>query len=232
MTSDIKAFFDAHPEEDVSGHDEAAMDRYMQSMSADMAEAHAFAEANGIPFISAVVIVRDRGAAERSKRWVQKGLDARVAMAFVGSYARLDFALWAVENGHMDRSYLLDVLPDLWRGSDPDDTDPRFHALWLEAFHRNGDVIVTDLDLSERLPSALRKEYVTVYRGELGTDDPRGIAWSLDPDIAAKFAKTGGLRGVIDLGGTIHVKRVPMSRVLGYLHHRGEAEVVIDPGIL
>lgn len=222
MTSDIREFLAANPDLDAEPS--------MEDLGDTMARAHAFADEHTIPFISAYVIIKDVEGGERMHHWVERGLDARTALAFVGSFARLDFCVWAVEQGHMDRGFLLDNLPDLWRGSDPDDTDPRFLALWLEARDRNGGRLITDLDEGEDIPAVfVLGEWVTVYRGELGTDDPRGIAWSLDPAIAAKFAKTGGLRGAIDLGGTVHVRKVPVEDVIAYLHHRGEAEVVIDP---
>jgi hypothetical protein len=220
----LKDFLDAHPEE---RNPDITSDEFGREMQAEMAKAHAMAEREGIPLLAAYVIVRDQSSDARSRRWVGMGLDVADAMPFVGSYGRLDFALWAVEQGHLTRDALLDDLPDLWRGSDPDDTDPRFAALWAEAKARNGGRYVADTTIVP-LPVA-PDGTVVIYRGQFNRHDPaNGIAWSTDRVVAEKFAATGGLRGVNGHVGRMHTGRIHVDHVLGWLTGRGESEVVVD----
>jgi len=177
-----------------------------------------------IPFIGALVIAGDRLSAERSDRWLAEGMPFDDALAFVGSYARLDWALRAQERGATSRGWLLDRLPHLWSGSDPDDTDPRFLALWREAFARNGHRPILD---GRRLPPG---DVLTVYRGQF-RDAPLGIAWSLDRRVAEAFARSGGLRGAIQ-GGVVLTRSARRRDVLAYLTGRDESEVIVDPSLL
>jgi len=195
-----------------------------QTLAADLARKQ------GIPYISAVVIAGDITSGERSKAWVERGLDATDAVGFVGSFARLDFVVWAVDHGHLSNEYLMENLPDLWRGSDPDDTDPRFLQLWKRAWLADEATIFDSPKGMTLLDIATDGEWVKVYRGQVG--DPKqapGIAWSTDWKVANKFAKTGGLRGVIDLGGYVLTRWVRREDILAYLVGRGESEVVVDP---
>ncbi len=199
--------------------------------SARMTRAHELSEANGIPFIAAFVIAQDQFASERSKEWVKLGLDAREAMGFVGSYARLDFALWAVAEGHMDKAVLLDVLPGLWRGSDPDDTDSRFLALWNEARDLHGGTILDNEDRPLPVHTDVYGDpWLVLYRGQLTLDEP-GIAWTTDYAIARKFSSNGGLRGVNRVGHVL-ARRAHPKDALAYLTGRSESEVVIGPANL
>lgn len=172
-----------------------------------------------LPVMSAFTIAGDLMSVERSKEWVARGMDAADALTFVGSYGRLEFALWAVKNGHMPEDVLLEMLPDLWRGSDPDDTDPRFLALWQKAWVRNGKRTVRD---GPHLPKGTT---LRVYRGQ-DDDAPLGIAWSLDRKIAEKFARGAGTRQS-SRPGTVLVMEVPRTAVLAYLTGRGESEVIL-----
>lgn len=172
-----------------------------------------------LSMISAMIIAGDRLTSERSKQWTRDGLPAVDALPYVGSYGRLEFAVWAVDEGRLPIETLLDQLPGLWRGSDPDDTNPRYLALWKAAWFRNGEKTVRD---GPHLPkgSALR-----CYRGQ---DDgaPLGIAWSLDKKVAEKFARGAGSRQG-NRGGTVMEMVVPRKEVLAYLTGRGEAEVIL-----
>lgn len=186
-----------------------------------------------IPPIAAIVIAGDIASAKRSEQWVEQGADAEEVLGFVGSYARLDFAVKMYEAGKLSEGYLLDNLPDLWRGSDPDDSDPRFLKLWTKARERHvygqkkgqRTSYITD---GKKLP----KGPLMVYRGERGNPSyPTGIAWTTDLHIAEKFARTGGLRA--NTGpGTVFKARVPKDQVLAYLTGRGENEVIFDPAWL
>ncbi|MGV0985108.1 MAG: hypothetical protein ACOYB2_11165 [Limnohabitans sp.] len=113
-----------------------------------------------LPVGSAFTIASDLASVERSKEWVNRGMSAETALPFVGSYGRLEFVLWAVDNGHMAENDLLDMLPDLWRGADPDDTDTRFLELWQKAWIRNGKRPVRD---GKHLPKG---HTLRVFRGQ------------------------------------------------------------------
>lgn len=190
--------------------------------------------------IAAIVIGGDLASAERSERWVRQGAEATEVVTFVGSYARFDFAYKMWQEGLIPDEWMFDNLPELWRGSDPDDTRPEYLALWKRAQERWVTLPRSKrVDWEgKRLPTtsyvndgeALPKGTLTVYRGELGdgSDGPTGIAWSVNPAIAGKFAKTGGLRGHIG-DGTVFKVRLPKDRVLAYLTGRGEQEVIFDP---
>lgn len=173
-----------------------------------------------LPFISAFIIAGDKLSAERSKEWVADGCPAEDAARFVGSFARLDFLVWAVENGHLPESRLLDELPQAWSGSDPDDTDPRFLAYWQKAWRRNGSKTILD---GPPLPG--RKKVLDVYRGQ-DPDKPLGISWSLDPKVAERFARGAGTRQH-NLNGTVLHSTVERRTVLAYLTGRSESEVIL-----
>ena len=91
-----------------------------------------------LPFISAYIIAGDILSGERAMKMMEAGVAYERAIMYVGSYARLDVSVRAQEAGYLNRDELLEELPDLWRGSDPDDCDPRFLTLWHEAWVRNG----------------------------------------------------------------------------------------------
>lgn len=177
-----------------------------------------------LPSVTAMIMGGDMASAER---WMEEVRAGRVpydeALLLTGSYARLDAALRLQEEGHATRDHLLDIWPHEWPGADPDDTDPRFVALWLEAWERNGRRPVQD-EPSSKLPRGKR---ITVYRGQLA-GAPVGLSWSLDRAIAEKFARGAWARLPVG-GGEIIEMRALRSNVLAYLTGRGEQEVIIDP---
>lgn len=178
-----------------------------------------------IPHITAFVMAGDLVSAERWwDRMVNGECTPSEAKNLVGSYARLDFAIKAWHAGYLTIDEILSDLPELWRGSDPDDTDPRFLSLWRAAWMRNHERYVRD---GEPLP---RSQDITVYRGQM-PNDPVGIAWSLDKSIAERFARGAGLRTKV-MHGVIYTATTDRRRVLGYLTGRGESEVVLDPKYL
>jgi hypothetical protein len=138
---------------------------------------------------------------------------------------RLDDALYlygnrqrlgAVERWTLDgRPGLRPLLAMAWSTAEPDDTDPFYLILWrrIAAGERIDDE-------GGPMPPG---DPLTVYRGQAGRDDPLGIAWSLDPDVADWFALRFDAAGVV-LTGT-----VPRDAILGYLDGRNEAEAVCDP---
>lgn len=178
-----------------------------------------------IPNITAIVMAGDLVSAERWwERMVNGECTPSQAKNLVGSYARLDFAIKAWHAGYLTLDEVLVDLPGLWSGSDPDDTDPRFLSLWRAAWMKNHERYVRD---GEPLP---RSHNITVYRGQM-PNDPVGIAWSLDRDVAERFARGAGMR-VSNMPGVVYVATIDRRKVLGYLTGRKESEVVLDPAHL
>lgn len=179
--------------------------------------------AKGIPPVTAHIMASDRVSAERLRSMMAEGkVTPQQAVSLTGSYARLDQALRLVEEGHLDSEWLIENLPSLWRDSDPDDTDDRLLRLWIRAFVANGNHTLTD---GRPLP---KDPILHVYRGQ----DPNamiGMAWSLDPKVARKFALTNGLRERVEGGAIIHGE-VRRQDVYAYLTGRGESECVVHPG--
>lgn len=179
-----------------------------------------------LPFTTAFIMASDAvGAEDVWTRLAAGRIAFPVALAQTGSYARMDLAYRALDAGYATEEQVLGSLPELWRGSDPDDEDGRFLDLWLRATLRNGGRYLRD---GAALP---RGRTLTVFRGQDPADDPahlRGIAWSLDVATAEKFAR-GAWARVGNRRGVVYEGRVPRDVVLGYLTGRGESEVVVDP---
>lgn len=220
MTPEGREFFERLNRSTPKAGTKEATDALAVDMAERMERAEKLREADPhLDFISAITIAGDQMSGDRARRWVTEGLPGIDAMTFVGSYARLDFAIWAVENGHLERDVLLDELPELWSGSDPDDTDPRFLALWVEAWERNGGKTVCD---GKALP---RRQRLRVYRGQ-DEDAPLGIAWTLDPKVAEKFARGAGTRQA-NREGVVIWTDVRRDRPLAYLTGRSESEIIL-----
>ncbi len=178
-----------------------------------------------LPFTSALVIAGDLLSVDRSLQWLREGkYTFGMAEAMVGSYGRLDFRVKAYDQGLISPDQLIANLPDLWSGSDPDDTDPRFLSLWKKAWGVNGGKYLRD---GKALP---RRRLLTIYRGQ-DEGAPFGIAWSLDAATAKKFANGAATRQP-NRAGVVYVAQVERAFVLGYMTGRGEAEVVVDPTTL
>lgn len=171
--------------------------------------------ASGESWLNAVVKAGDILSAEKATELLKKGVPARDAVNFVGSYSRFD---WAVQN--LARRTLYSMLPRLWTGADPDDTNPQYLELWKEAFRRNKFKTILD-NKRNPLPAGMLK----LYRGQLG--DVPGISWTLDLDIAVKFARSGGGRGLVE-GGRVLTRTLHSSKALAYLTGRDESEVIVD----
>lgn len=187
------------------------------------------AEKQGIPLISAIVIAGDLLSKERSERWVEQGADAVEVARFVGSYGRFDFIVEQWQAGRISDDWFFENLVEEWRGADPDDTNPLYLHIWEQARERWGGGPKGKRSSYIRDGKPLPKGPLIVYRGQLADpNETLGIAWSLNKDIAMKFAKTGGLRGA-QLGGNLLKLRVPKDRVLAYITGRGEDEVIFDP---
>lgn len=169
----------------------------------------------GTPVLTAYIIAGDLLSAERADKMVAGGWAPSKALNYVGSYARFD---WAVKN--LPEKELFAMLPRLWRGADPDDTNPEYYALWQKAWVANGKETILD---DEPLP----KGKLTVYRGQIGTES-RGISWTLDKKVAETFASSGGGRVRVQ-GGVILKRKIQSKHVLAYLTERGESEVILTP---
>lgn len=211
-----KAIIENDPE--AGAQDTAAM---VENMRARAERAAALvAEDPKLPYTTALTIAGDQMGAERSKRWMAQGMPFEVAYPFVGSYARFAFAVEAFDDGLVERDWFFDHLPELWTGADVGHAD-RYLQLWWEAFDRNGHEAVTD---GEPLPKG---RTLRLYRGQDG-DVPPGISWTLDQQVAEKFARGAATRQG-NRGGTVFEVEVPRTIILGYLTGRGEREVIIDP---
>jgi hypothetical protein len=179
--------------------------------------------ATGVPFITAMVMASDQLSARRARERMADGTwTPEQAVTLTGSYARLGLAWELWREGHLTDQWVLSNLPDLWRGSDPDDTDERWPYLWRLAYRANGRHYVRD---GRPLP---RGKLLRVYRGQR-EGDPFGIAWTTDPKVAGKFARSLGGRDPGDHGGVTYTGLVPREAVLAYITRRGESEVVVDP---
>jgi hypothetical protein len=207
--------------------EERDMDVLAQEMQRDADRATKLMDADpSLPFISALVIARDLASADRSMDWLREGKHPwSRAEVFCGSYGRLDLRVRAHAEGLITDEQALEDLPSTWSGSDPDDTDPRFLALWKSAFAANGGTYLRDGD--DTLPGI---SVLTIYRGQ-DYGAPFGIAWSLDPMVAAKFANGAATRQR-NRGGVVYRAIVPRNKVMGYMTGRHEQEVIVDPADL
>lgn len=181
----------------------------------------------GLPLMTLLTMANDAGTAERATQMVESGIPFDSCLVFVGSYARIGWMLDMASAGYTSRAHVLDLLPRYWPGADPDDTSPRMLMAWQDAWAANGHRTVTDGD---PLPGGGRN--VEVYRGQ-GRDERRGIAWTLDINVARRFANGAGLRVPGSVKDPVVLRsRVARRQVLGYLTGRNEAEVIIDPATL
>jgi hypothetical protein len=174
-------------------------------------------------FITASIIANDILSAEHRTKQVADGADATSVVWLVGSFARWDWTIAMVSAGKISAAWFADNIADLWRGSDPDDTNMSNLAIWQHARRAKGGVIRD----GKPLPKADKDGMIRVYRGITQTGGERGIAWTTDPKIAAKFANGAGERIRI-VGGVVITGRVRPSSVLAYLTERGESEVIVD----
>jgi hypothetical protein len=176
-----------------------------------------------LPAITAIIMAGDFAGAERWEAEARSGkITYGEAISLTGSYARLDLAARLQEQGRIDLTWLLDKLPELWRGSDPDDTDPRFIHLWRLARTRKGKIVT---DEGKRLRAG---DLIHVYRGQ-PKDSPIGLSWTTDRKIALRFARGAWARTPNVGPSTVYDAVVPRTAALAYLTGRGESEVIIDP---
>jgi hypothetical protein len=174
-----------------------------------------------IPRLTRIIMAQDIRAAEEVLVAVRAGtLPWQRGLAMAGSYTRIDTLWRLMDEGFITKAQGLAVLPELWPGSDPDDTDERFIALWEEAFVANGCRPVG-------APLPTRRKTLTLWRGQRPTD-PIGCAWSLSRQVAERFARGASFRVPI-ADGALFRAPVPREMVLAYLTSRNEDEVIISP---
>lgn len=207
MTTDLDADFEAH----------VAQAQRNLARAAEMVAAEP-----GLSFITAVTLAGDESSMERSKDWYLTGeMDFWQAANYVGSFYRLAFHLWGLEEGHITRETLVEHLPEVWVSSDPRHLDrDLLLSLWRDAYAANGNRTVRD---GKHLPKG---KTLRVYRGQRKGAAP-GIAWSLDLKVAQRFAAGAAHRHAID--GYVIAFDMPRSMPLAYLTSRGENEVILDP---
>lgn len=207
---------------------DATMEAALSDMQRDADAATKLMDADpSLPFMSALVIARDMASADRSMQWLREGKhEWGRAEVFCGSYGRLDLRVRAWQEGLITDEQALTDLASTWSGSDPDDTDPRFLALWKTAFAANGGVYLRDPE-DAALPGT---RVLTVYRGQ-DEGAPFGVSWSLNMTVAIKFANGAATRQR-NRGGVVYKATVLRSDVMAYMTGRKEAEVIIDPAHL
>lgn len=177
-----------------------------------------------IPFITRFIMAGDKRQGEDALEAVRSGRwSPDQAVVMTGSYGRIDVATTLVAEGYLPDEWLLSEWPGLWRGSDPDDTDPRWWDIWQRAFERNGREPV--LDEGVALPG--KGNRIRVFRGQKA-GDPVGCSWTTDLETAQKFARGAGQRTPL-VGGHVLRVVVPKAMVLAYITGRGEHEVILDP---
>lgn len=155
----------------------------------------------------------------------------------VGSYARMELCTRMVEMTQ-DMSwgegwYVAEIFPilcELWRGSDPDDTDPRFEDL----FKRAKSYTTRVTPMYDAVPLGSGTDPITVYRGEPGIllharpDQIGGLSWTTDINTAIKFATGATMRSPHPVG-TVLKGEVRYEDVLAYITGRGEWELIVPP---
>jgi hypothetical protein len=204
---------------------QAVMDQWVARFQLEQAKAKELMEADPrLPYVSALVMASDLIGADKAWEELSQGMPFNQALWCIGSYGRLGFALKALDGGFVSLDELCPILPELWSGSDPDDTDIRFLDLWRAARWRNAtDDPIVD---GEQLPRAVQSS-IDIYRGQ-DADAPLGIAWSTSESIARKFARGAATRQA-NRGGVVLHGTVAYEDVLAYLTGRGEFEIIVDP---
>ena len=168
--------------------------------------------------ISAFVIAGDILSAEKCTQEVLSGKEALKLVWRVGSYARFD---WAYH--HLEHKDLLELLPELWSFSDPDDTKDEYLRLWEEKRRLSQKIVIDDKPLPNN-------KAFKVYRGQ-SQAAKIGISWSLDETVAQNFGRSGGLRETIK-DGIIYQAQVNRNDIIAFLSSRGESEIIVNPNNL
>lgn len=84
-----------------------------------------------LPVITRLVVASDILSARRITEEYEQTKDPGLVW-MVGSYARVD---WAIDN--LPKKDLLEIWPELWVSSDPDDTNPVYLEIWPERLYND-----------------------------------------------------------------------------------------------
>ena len=183
-----------------------------------------------LPVITLIVMAGDIASRDIADRLVSEGMPPIRAARYIGSYARLDWLVEQYEKGNLPDDWLLNEFPSEWSSCDPDDTDPKFLKIWEKAWMENHcKTVYSDAGFPLNIAQV---DTVTVYRGQTHFDEPLGIAWTTDREIAVKFAKGAGLRVRVENPISPLQAKIKVADIYGYLTGRGESEVVLDPSKL
>ena len=180
-----------------------------------------------LPFISAYIMAQDITRMEDNLVALTNGeYDWAHAEAMTGSYGRMELRVQALELGLITIKQAVHELPHHWSAADPDDTDPRFLALWTKAFRLNEFRTLRDRK-DTRIPKVKGTSLVRVFRGQ-DRGAKFGIAWSLSKLTAQKFANGAATRES-NRGGVVYEGLIDRAHIMGYITGRGEHEIVFDP---
>jgi len=171
-----------------------------------------------------IVMAGDMVSAERwEEAFKSRKISFKKACALIGSYARFDFAVKMMTEGWIDPSELYEDVCSLWSSSDPDDSSLVNLNVFCDAHAANDGKILRD---GNGMGLLGRKSIIRVYRGDVFHDAPLGFAWSLDEEVAKKFAKGASMRTHFD-NGIVRSGLVHRKDVLAYITGRGEHEVIV-----
>ena len=119
-----------------------------------------------LPYISAYVMAGDLVRADEVIDLLRDGkVTWDQAQTMVGSYGRMDLRARAYTEALIDVEQAIEDLPAVWRGADPDDTDPRFLGLWRMAWKANRYQTVRDRKGSRITCLRGTGSLVRIYRG-------------------------------------------------------------------
>jgi len=205
----------------ISKEDRDLLEKIKKDMEPVMELADKLLEKDPTLGITAMIIAKDTLSKKLADEQLANGTPFITSCWFVGSYARLEWVYEQIEKGTVTKEEVFKHLPSLWRGSDPDDSDHRFWGLWKEAWESNGKKYIFD---DKPLP---RKRSFIVYRGQ-DDNGSIGISWTLDKNIAEKFAHGAALRQS-NRAGIIYQACAMKKDIWAYLTERGEEEIIINP---
>lgn len=176
---------------------------------------------------TAMTIAQDERSVRLAHEAINNGKSALSAVSIVGSYSRFQAAVDLLPDSVMWKEII-----DLWRGSDPDDTNPEFLKVWERA-HQHWKDYPTRHRLQSRYmrdgsPLPGRGQTIVIYRGMDQPPAPFGIAWTTNLSIAEKFA-TGAATRQMDRPGVVWQALVQRKNIIAYITQRGESEVIVNP---
>lgn len=201
-------------------NEEAQIWQMAQDTQKMMEYATELGEKQGLPFVTALIVAGDMVSAEKANRLVEIGLPPESALLTVGSFARFD---WAVQNRkYFGEEFWLANICELWRDSDPDDSNPEYLELWKLCRAANKAILQDQIG---KIFPISRGERVRLYRGQR-IGDPLGISWTRKPQVARKFATGAAYRVLVS--GLVFSAEVYWEDCLAYITERDEYEVIVD----